>query len=156
MESTLIIADTVIIRIYVRTPNKAEILVMHESSYHLLKIWKAFLHMVDSCGRHLVHRWLNMVQRRGASQLLPPFLNSCRFGQHIKTKNELRRDVLTTSFPKRREYITSCQKESRLGTNIRASKIPKTAFMLFSRGYTQNPHSSFAKQLLYQRIPIPS
>jgi hypothetical protein len=54
MESTLIIADTVIIRIYVRTPNKAEILAMHESSYHLLKIWKAFLHMVDSCGRHLV------------------------------------------------------------------------------------------------------
>jgi hypothetical protein len=33
------------------------------------------------------------------------FLNSCHFGQHVKTKKVLQRDVLTTSFPERKEYF---------------------------------------------------
>jgi hypothetical protein len=51
MESTVIIANTVIIRIYVRTPNKAETLLIQESSSKDMESISE--HVVDSCGTKL-------------------------------------------------------------------------------------------------------
>jgi hypothetical protein len=44
--------------------------------------------------------------------VLPPFHNSYHFGQHVTTKKELQKDVLTTSFPERREYRLATEYDS--------------------------------------------